>query len=130
MILGLGIDSVEIKRFSGWHRYSVRKLSHLFSAEEITYCLSVSAKSAERFAVRFAAKEALLKALSFTSGSHVGKIQSITKIARACYVTHDPTGTPQLIVDWKTLALPAQHVLVSLTHTRIMATAAVIAYNE
>lgn len=60
----IGIDLVEIKRFAHWHAYSDKQLRKSFSDQEIIFCRSVPAKSAERFAVRFAAKEALFKALA------------------------------------------------------------------
>jgi holo-[acyl-carrier protein] synthase len=63
MILGIGVDTVDIERFSLWHTYSEKKLSRIFPADEIVYCLENKNKSAERFAVRFAAREALYKAL-------------------------------------------------------------------
>ena len=65
MILGIGVDTIEIERFALWHTYSPKKLLRIFSPEEIEYCLSNVNKSAERFAVRFAAREALYKALSY-----------------------------------------------------------------
>ena len=65
MILGIGVDSVEIERFSHWSDYSEKKLLRIFSPEEIEYCLQQKNKSAERFAARFAAREALFKALSY-----------------------------------------------------------------
>jgi len=65
MILGIGVDTIEIERFTSWHTYSQKKLQRIFSVEEIDYCLSQKNKSAERFAVRFAAREALYKALSY-----------------------------------------------------------------
>lgn len=64
MILGIGVDTIDINRFSQWHTYSLKKLRRIFSSEEIEYCLEDTKKSAERFAVRFAAREALYKALS------------------------------------------------------------------
>jgi len=63
MILATGIDIIEIKRFASWHIYSPKKLSRIFSPQEIEYCLENTHKSTERFAVRFAAREALYKAL-------------------------------------------------------------------
>ena len=63
MILGIGVDTIDIKRFSLWHTYTQKKLQRIFSAHEIEYCLSQESKSAERFAARFAAREALYKAL-------------------------------------------------------------------
>lgn len=65
MILGIGIDTVEVERFIPWCDYSQKKLSRIFSSQEIDYCLQQPNKSAERFAVRFAAREALFKALSY-----------------------------------------------------------------
>lgn len=62
MILGVGIDSVAISRFVTWHQHQDR-LMRIFSPAEISYCISVPAKSAERFALRFAAREAAFKAL-------------------------------------------------------------------
>lgn len=62
MILGIGIDTIDIKRFAQWYTYSHKKLGRIFSPEEIEYCLENTHKSAERFAVRFAAREALYKA--------------------------------------------------------------------
>lgn len=64
-IRGIGVDIVEVKRFAQWHNYSPKKLQRIFSQQEIAYCLQQpDASSAQRFAVRFAAKEALVKALS------------------------------------------------------------------
>jgi holo-[acyl-carrier protein] synthase len=64
MILGIGIDIIEIERFAQWHTYSQKKLQRIFSPVEIVYCLADKNKSAQRFAVRFAAREALYKALT------------------------------------------------------------------
>lgn len=63
MIIGIGVDTVEINRFNQWHSYSIKTLQRIFSHEEIVYCQENSLKSSERFAVRFAAREALYKAL-------------------------------------------------------------------
>ena len=63
MILAIGIDSVEIERFSEWTTYSHKSLTRIFTISEIEYCLSCPIKSAERFAARFAAREALFKAM-------------------------------------------------------------------
>lgn len=63
MILGTGIDVVDIDRFIGWRDWNPKQLNRIFHNNEIDYCLQEPAKSAERFAARFAAKEALYKAL-------------------------------------------------------------------
>lgn len=84
MILGIGIDSVEIERFAHWHTYSPKQLKRLFSQEEIDYSLSNPIKTAERFAARFAAKEAFYKALCATCTYQ----PSFFSIARKVEVIH------------------------------------------
>ncbi|GAG59168.1 unnamed protein product, partial [marine sediment metagenome] len=64
MIFGIGIDSVEIKRFAYWRQFNKKTLQRIFSSEEIDYCFITPVKSAERFAVRFAVREAFFKAYS------------------------------------------------------------------
>lgn len=57
----IGIDIEEIKRFSK-NIKNKSFLSRIFSKEEIEYCLSKK-NSVQHFAVRFAGKEAVWKAL-------------------------------------------------------------------
>lgn len=129
-MIGLGIDSVEIERFIGWHTYSDEQLSRFFAPHEIAYCRSNPAKMAERFAVRFAAKEALLKALSHLEPV---KPMALLTVARAASLSHNAAGAPTLLIDWQTLQaayfptleMPYQS-LVSLTHTSTSATACII----
>lgn len=63
MIIGIGVDIVEIERIE----HSLEKLGdrfrdRIFTSGEIAYC-SRHVRCAERYAVRFAAKEAARKAL-------------------------------------------------------------------
>jgi holo-[acyl-carrier protein] synthase len=121
MILGIGVDSVEINRFSQWHTYSQEKLRRIFSSQEIDYCLSN--QSAERFAVRFAAREALYKALSYAFPNT--KIPFLTLCASVSIIKRD--GLPHLMIhnnlgiDMSDLTL---HL--SLSHSRAIATAFVV----
>ncbi|MDD2335904.1 MAG: holo-[acyl-carrier-protein] synthase [Geobacteraceae bacterium] len=63
MIYGTGIDIVEISRFERFLREGNEALfRRLFMPEELAYC-STKKKSAQHFALRFAAKEAFFKAL-------------------------------------------------------------------
>src|SRR5260221_7060347 len=94
MIIGIGVDTVEIKRFALWHTYSRKKLFRIFSQEEIDYVLSNQQKSAERFAVRFAAREALYKALSYAYPDI--KIPFLTLCASVSVTKKD--GLPYLII--------------------------------
>ncbi len=123
MIVGIGVDTVEIDRFALWHTYSRKKLSRIFSQEEIDYCLSSNNKSAERFAVRFAAREALYKV--FFSAFPDKKIPFLTLCAHT--VITKLHGRPQIIIrdgignDTSSLAI---HL--SLSHSRTLATAFVV----
>lgn len=70
MILGLGNDIVEIERIKGvMERYPKRFLDRIFTSREQDYCLKRK-DPALHFAGRFAAKEAVVKALGtgFSSG--------------------------------------------------------------
>lgn len=62
MIYGTGIDIVEISRFERFIQEGNDALfTRLFTPQELSYC-SVKKKSAQHYALRFAAKEAFFKA--------------------------------------------------------------------
>jgi len=129
MILGIGIDAVAISRFACWHQFSQARLRRIFSAEEIDYCLASQSRSAERFAVRFAAREAFFKALSSAVPDH--GIPFLT-VCRAIAVAKNK-GVPTCLINWDTLALRSErcrginlHAHISLTHTTTDALACVV----
>ena len=63
MIVGIGIDLVEVSRMArALDRSGPRLLERLFTPEERAGCQALGG-GAQRWAVRFAAKEAVLKAL-------------------------------------------------------------------
>ncbi|MGH9594141.1 MAG: holo-ACP synthase, partial [Bryobacteraceae bacterium] len=63
MIVGLGIDISEVDRMQkAMERHGRRLIERVFTPAEITYC-ERHRNRAERFAGRFAAKEAGMKAL-------------------------------------------------------------------
>ena len=62
-IIGVGLDATEIDRVADMiERYGDRFLQRVFTAEEIAYCRA-RRDFASSFAARFAAKEAVMKAL-------------------------------------------------------------------
>ena len=69
MILGIGVDIVEVSRFEGseGREAFVRKV---FTPKEIEDCLAVK-KTAEMFAGKFAIKEAFMKAIGAGIGQEV-----------------------------------------------------------
>src|SRR5512143_320675 len=72
MILGLGIDIIEVARIqASFERFGDRFLKRILSPEEIRYCLSYKAP-APFLAARFAAKEAVSKAFGTGIGAQLG----------------------------------------------------------
>jgi holo-[acyl-carrier protein] synthase len=123
MILGIGVDTIEIARFTSWHTYSQKKLLRIFSQEEIDYCLSNQQKSAERFAVRFAAREALYKALCCAFPDT--RIPFLTLCVSISVTKKD--GTPYLII-YDDIGIDTSSLTIhfSLSHSYTVATAFVV----
>jgi len=121
VILGIGIDSVEITRFAHWHTYSQKQLLRVFGQSEIEYCLAVPTKSSERFAVRFAAREALFKAYSSWQPNH--KTPFLT-FCRAVTILKK-NNVPFVEINLPNFSSKSS-VLISLSHTATIATAFVI----
>lgn len=123
MILGIGVDIVEIDRFKrSIERYGDRFLERLFSDDEIAYCRAHK-YSAQHFAVRFAAKEAVLKALRHGIGPGV----SMKEIR----ITRGERGEPSVELEGRTKALAdrkgVQQLHVSLSHSQTTCIAQVVA---
>lgn len=130
MICGIGIDSVDIQRFSHWQNYSTTQLRRIFTPAEVTYCTSNKTLMLERMAVRFAAKEAFFKAWS----SYAPQCSlTLMSLAPAVGVRHRENGAPYLEIDWAFLyahsgPIAAEKITthIALTHTGTTATACVI----
>ena len=76
MIIGIGVDLVDVRRFESIiYRWKHRFLQRIFTDEEIRYCNNKK-NPAQRFATRFAAKEAFKKAL-FPKGQEGVKFKEI-----------------------------------------------------
>ena len=88
MIYGTGIDIVDISRFERFvAEDNVPLFQRLFTVGEIEYC-AAKRKSAQHYALRFAAKEAFLKALG--TGLREGLSWQDME------VVHDHYGKPEL----------------------------------
>lgn len=119
MIKGLGMDIVEVSKLkAAVDRWGERFLEKIYSAEERRYC-GAKADPSPSFAVRFAAKEAMKKALSSLglSGTPFHDIE----------VRLDSVGAPHLIFGRRLrLRLKNYKPHVSLSHHGEYATAMVI----
>ena len=90
MIVGIGVDLAETSRIEqSLERFGERFTKKVFTADEITYCDRFKNR-AERYAARFAAKEAAFKALG------TGWREGIRW--RDVEITHLPSGKPELVL--------------------------------
>jgi len=110
--LGLGIDIVEIRRIARLAKLNTRFLNRVFSKEEIAYCSGKKGKW-QHFAVRFAAKEAVWKAL----GSSGLALRDIS-------IRRDRLGRPHVVLRGRL----APRVHVSLTHSEEYAAAVALVH--
>ena len=122
MIVGTGIDIVEVPRVAeSIQRFGARFLNRIFTAAEIEYCDS-KANRVERFAARFAAKEAAMKALG-TGWSRGIRWRDIEVFRR-------PGSRPTIRFHGKAAEhasrLETKNVALSLSHTPEQAIASVI----
>jgi holo-[acyl-carrier protein] synthase len=109
-ITAIGVDICDIKRIEALiFRHQERILQRLYTTEEIAYCSGIKPKF-ESYAARFAAKEALLKALG--TGLRDG-IQW-----KDIEILNDSLGKPYFRFYNKARELIGnKRVLVSLSHT-------------
>ncbi len=122
MIVGTGIDIAEVPRIQqSIQRFGERFLQRVFTDGEIRYCDS-KANRFERYAARFAAKEAAMKALG-TGWNHGVRW-------RDCEVARMPGGRPTMVFHGKAVEFAAKlgtkNVALSITHTAEQAMAFVI----
>ena len=122
MIVGMGIDIAEVERIKGAiGRHGEVFLRRIFTAKEREYCERFKNKF-ERYAGRFAAKEAAMKALGTGWSRGVRWVD--------CEVTRQPGGRPTLAFHGKAGEVAARlgvaNISLSLTHTAEQAMAQVI----
>lgn len=74
MIIGIGVDIVEVSRVKRAID-NEKFIKRVYTAKEINYCVSRGKGAAQSYAARFAAKEAILKALG--TGLRGGKLTEL-----------------------------------------------------
>jgi len=122
MIVGTGIDIAEVPRIANSiERFGERFLNRIFTEGERRYC-DAKANRVERYAARFAAKEAGMKAIG-TGWNHGVTWKDVE-------VTRMPGGRPTLSFHGKAAEFAAKlgtkNIALSLTHTADYAMAQVI----
>ena len=104
MILGVGCDIVENRRFHRWESYEYAQLRRLYHDTEITfyYDLATKEQRAAFLASRFALKEALYKAVcaahTFFSCSYQFSFRRFVPFVWSQKITKE--GLPLLQVAW------------------------------
>jgi len=122
-IVGLGVDICEIARMERALARHPTMRARVFTPEEIAYC-DAKARPAESYAGRFAAREAVIKAL----GGYRGKRwQDIS-------VTRHPSGAPMIALAGRAKdradALGLTKILVTFTHEKTSAVAFAVAVTD
>ena len=107
--MDVGVDIVEIKRIARATQ-NARFLKRVFTPQEIAYCRA-RVNAAQHFAVRFAAKEAVWKAVGERRLLH-----------RDIQVRNRPNGKPDVFFP-KPFSSLARYVSISLSHGRDYAVA-------
>ncbi len=117
MILGTGIDIIEVQRIEkAINRWGDHFLKHVFCEEEIDYAQKHKFPS-QHFAARFAAKEAVLKALG--DNAHVSW--------KDMKILNDEFGKPICIYRNKKFK---NKIFISISHTQNYAIASAIITSD
>lgn len=126
MILGLGTDIIEVDRIAKMIAdHGDHFLHRVFTASEIAHC-QPRREFAQHYAGRWAAKEAVMKALGTGFTQDVGwtDIEILVK----------PSGQPYVVLHGRTRAysdgLGIGEILVTISHTRTVATATAIGLSR
>ena len=118
MIVGVGVDAIEISRFAEALARRPRLAERCFTPAEAAYCASRPFPP-QHFAARFAAKEAVGKAL----GTGVTRWRDV-EVVRG-------RGAPRVrlsgIYAQRARSLGVPEVLVTLSHSRTLAVAVAVA---
>ena len=120
MLIGVGCDVIEIARV----QKAIEReafVERVYAPSEIAYCRSRGKQAAASFAARFAAKEAVLKALG--TGLRGGELTEII-------VLNDALGKPSVQLSGYhaelAMKLGVKNIALSMSHSRAMALAYVV----
>lgn len=125
MVIGIGIDAVEISQVKRLHRrYQGKFLNRLFTEREQSYCLN-KPRPDLHLAARFAAKEAVAKCLG--TGKRGFSWKEIE-------VVNDSAGKPNVFLTGRAAAIAKQReidaVIISLSFTNELAFASALSVKN
>ncbi len=110
MIQGIGVDVVDVARMKSiLTEQGAAFIDRVFTDTEVTYCRA-KANPEQHFAARFAAKEAVSKAMQ-TGWSGIFRWKDVE-------VVNEPSGAPKILLyNAVALSLEKSAVHLSLSHT-------------
>jgi holo-[acyl-carrier protein] synthase len=123
MVIGIGTDIIEIDRIkNSIEKYGDRFLSKIYTPTEIKYCQS-KANKYQHFAARFAAKEAVYKALA-TGWQEVLSWQEIE-------IFNESTGMPHVTMRGKLKEFLSddKSLKISISHSKNYVVSVAIIYK-
>jgi len=120
LIVGIGVDIVDVDRIQDIAERHKGFVEKIFAPEEIKYCQSYS-NPFPHYAARFAAKEAVFKALGsgWSRGLKWSEIRVVSGVDRKPAI--QLSGATNRLAE----SLGVQHIQVSLSHTGAVAIAQV-----
>lgn len=120
MIIGIGCDLIELSRIEK-ALINPKFVEKVFTAEEIKYCTARESQKTQSYAARYAAKEAVAKALG--TGFRGGSLHEIE-------VVNDSMGKPEVQLSGFFAALfkerGCRKIHLSLSHVKTCAMAQVV----
>jgi holo-[acyl-carrier protein] synthase len=120
-VIGIGVDAVDVERFRISLARTPSMRTRLFTAEELEY-VAPKADPVPSLAARFAAREAVMKAMGLGLGAFG---------FHEVWVERASSGEPSLVVTGRAAALASDRGisawLLSITHTSTVAIACVVA---
>lgn len=124
MVIGIGVDIIEIERIKdSVDRFGERFLKKIYTEHELEYSLGKSNKY-QHLAARFAAKEAVAKALA-TGWNKEFSWQNIE-------ITNEPNGMPvvELTGKLKSFLSKDKSLKITMSHSRDYVVCMAIIYKE
>lgn len=124
MVIGIGIDIIEIERIQeSIENFQDKFLNKIFTENEIKYCTGKK-NQYQHFAARFAAKEAIIKALSSVREEGV-KWKDME-------IYNQPSGMPKVKLhnDLKSYVEDGRDLKITMSHSKNYVTCFAILYNK
>ncbi len=106
VIVGVGVDIVDVSRFNSWISWEKGKLARFFGSEELGYIFEPRNidRRMERMAICFAMKEAFLKAftqfLLLDENKNFQRRPALFFFTKSVFLSQTKLGVPVAKVNW------------------------------